>query len=287
MSDAGADPSADAGNPDVDVPGALAAVDDATPLVNALTNEVTVNQVANVVLHWGGLPVMSDDEREVADMVAGADACLLNMGTVSETGEAAMVAAGEAANDRGVPVVVDPVGVGATPTRDRVAERLVTELDVAVLKGNYGEVSALTDEEGEVRGVESVGEYADVAETATALARRIDAVVVASGEVDVVATPGAAHEVTAGDPTMGQVVGTGCMLGGTLAAFAGSDLDTHEAALAGTVAFGLAGEAAAEGAFGAVNGPASYETAFLDAVAGLAGTDPESGTERVRTVVES
>jgi hydroxyethylthiazole kinase len=158
---------------------------------------------------------------------------------------------------------------------------------VAVLKGNYGEVSALADGAGEVRGVESVGEYADVAETATALARRIDAVVVASGEVDVVATPEVAHEVTAGDPMMGRVVGTGCMLGGTLAAFAGADLDTYEAALAGTVAFGLAGEAAADGAFGAVHGPASYETAFLDAVAGLAGADPESGAERVRTVVES
>ncbi|MFC5972218.1 hydroxyethylthiazole kinase [Halomarina salina] len=276
----------------VDVPDALAAVADATPLVNALTNEVTVNAVANVILHWGGLPVMSDDEREVADMVAGAQACLLNMGTVSETGEAAMLAAGHAANDHGVPVVVDPVGVGATPTRSRVAARLVTDLDAAVVKGNYGEVSALAADvadhdgsAGEVRGVESVGEYADIAETAVALARETGAVVVASGEVDVVATGDDAHEVHAGDPAMGTVVGTGCMLGGTLAAFAGSDLDTHRAALAGTVAFGLAGEAAAAEEFGEYHGPASYETAFRDAVAGLAGTEPETGEERVERVV--
>ena len=277
---------------DVDVPGALAGVAEATPLVNALTNEVTVNDVANCVLYWGGLPVMSDDEREVAEMVAGAQACLLNMGTVSETGESAMVAAGRAANDHGVPVVVDPVGVGATSTRSRVAERLVTELDPAVVKGNYGEVSALAGDvaghdgtDGEVRGVESVGEYADIAESAVALARETGAVVVASGEVDVVATGETAHEVRAGDPVMGTVVGTGCMLGATLAAFAGSGLDAHRAALAGTAAFGLAGEAAAAGQVGEYDGPASYRVAFLDAVAGLAGTDPASGEARVERVV--
>jgi hydroxyethylthiazole kinase len=270
----------------VDVADALASVEAATPLVNALTNEVTVNDVANCTLYWGGLPVMSDDEREVADMVAGAQACLLNMGTVSETGEAAMLAAGQAANDHGVPVVVDPVGVGATPTRDRVAERLVTDLDVAVLKGNYGEVTALAGEQGEVRGVESVGEYADIAESAVALARRTDSVVVASGEVDVVATADEAVEVRAGDPMMGRVVGTGCMLGATLATFAGSGLDPDRAALAGTVAFGVAGEAAADGAFGEYHGPASYKVAFLDAVAGLSETALEDDG-RVERVVES
>lgn len=268
----------------VDLAGARAAVRETTPLVNALTNEVTVNDVANVTLHWGGLPVMSDDEREVGDMVAGAQACLLNMGTVSETGERTMLTAGEAANDHGVPVVVDPVGVGATPTRDRVAARLVEELDVAVISGNYGEVSALVGEESEVRGVESVGEYADIAETAVACARRTDSVVVASGETDVVATAEAAYEVRSGHEMMGQVVGTGCMLGVTLATFAGAIADPLEAALAGTLAYGLAGEAAADGAFGEYHGPASYRTAFLDAVAGHEPTvDP---AERIERVVE-
>jgi hydroxyethylthiazole kinase len=269
----------------VDLDAALAAVEEDQPLVNALTNEVTVNQVANVILHWGALPVMSDDTREVADMVSIADALLLNMGTVSERGEEAMLTGGEAANDHGVPVVVDPVGVGATPTRTRVAERLVTELDVAVVKGNYGEVTALVGDDAEVRGVESVGEYADIAETAIACARKVDAVVVASGEVDIVATADAAFEVDAGHPMMGQVVGTGCMLGGTLAAFAAT-LPNEEAALAGTAAFGLAGELAADGAFGEYFGPASYETAFLDAVAGFAEANISDATGRIDQVVE-
>ena len=271
---------------DVDLDAALSAVRSVQPLVNSVTNDVTVSDVANVTLHWGGLPVMSDDEREVGDMVAGAQACLLNMGTVSEDGEAAMVAAGTSANENGVPLVVDPVGVGATPTRDRVADRLVTDLDVDVLNGNYGEISALVGADAEVRGVESVGEYADIAETAVACARTTGAVVVASGETDVVATADEAFEVRAGHEMMGRVVGTGCMLGVTLATFAGATDDVREAALAGTLAFGLAGEAAADGRFGDYAGPASYKVAFLDAVAGLDGVDLPDAASRIERVVD-
>ena len=269
----------------VDLDDALAAVAAGSPLVNAVTNDVTVNDVAQVILHWGGLPVMSDDEREVGDMVATAQACLLNMGTVSEEGEATMIEAGESANEHGVPVVLDPVGVGATPTRDRVAERLASEVDVAAIKGNDGEITALTGEDADVRGVESVGEYSDIATTAIACAQKYDTVVVASGETDVVATDERAYEVTAGHPDMGTVVGTGCMLGASVATFAGAIEDIEEAALAGTTAFGLAGEAAANGAFGDVHGPGSYNVAFKDAVAGLRDTEYDPGEERVEQVV--
>ncbi|ADQ68984.1 hydroxyethylthiazole kinase [Halogeometricum borinquense DSM 11551] len=263
----------------------LSAIRSTKPLVNSVTNNVTVGDVADVTLYWGGLPVMSDDEREVGDMVAGAQACLLNMGTVSEGGEAAMVAAGRSANDHGVPLVVDPVGVGATPTRNRVADRLVTELDVDVLNGNYGEISALVGEDAEVRGVESVGEYAEIAETAVACARQTGAVVVASGETDVVATADEAFEVHAGHEMMGNVVGTGCMLGVTLATFAGVMDSVRDAALAGTLAFGLAGEAAADEQFGTYAGPASYKVTFLDAVSGLGGVDRPDADSRIEQVV--
>ncbi|MFB6081179.1 MAG: hydroxyethylthiazole kinase [Halanaeroarchaeum sp.] len=266
---------------------ALGTIRDEQPLINCVTNAVTVNDVANVTLHWGGLPVMSDDAREVDDMVAGAQGCLLNMGTVSEAGEEAMLTAGRAANEHDVPLVVDPVGVGATPTRDRVAEALVTDRSPTVVKGNYGEITALAGDDADVRGVESVGEYADVAETAMALARDTDAVVVASGETDVVATTEAAYEVTAGDATLGRVVGTGCMLGVTLATFAAALDDAARAALAGTLAFGVAGEAAADGAFGDYEGPASYRVAFLDAVAGLDSVDHPDPDERIERVVET
>lgn len=269
----------------VDLPAALDEVAEGSPLVNAVTNNVTVNDVAQVILHWGGLPVMSDDEREVGDMVAAAQACLLNMGTVSEEGERTMLTAGESANEAGVPVVLDPVGVGSTPTRDRVAEKLASELDVAAIKGNYAEVTALAGEDADVRGVESVGEYSDIATTAVACAQEYDTVVVASGETDVVATEEVAYEVTAGDPMMGTVVGTGCMLGATVATFAGAIDDAERVALAGTLAYGLAGEAAADGEFGTVHGPGSYNVAFKDAVAGLAETETDGATDRIERLL--
>ncbi|MFY4814862.1 hydroxyethylthiazole kinase [Haloarcula sp. AONF1] len=262
----------------------LETVAEESPLVNAVTNDVTVNDVAQTILHWGGLPVMSDDEREVGDMVAGAQACLLNMGTVSETGEATMLEAGESANDHGVPVVVDPVGVGATPTRNRVAERLVTELDAAVVKGNYGEITALVGDEAEVRGVESIGEYSDIATTAVAVAQTFNTVVVASGETDIVATEDVAYEISAGHSKMGTIVGTGCMLGATVATFAGAIDDTAHAALVATAAFSLAGEAAANGDFGKVHGPASFNVSFKDAIAGLTGVDTDDARSRIKEV---
>lgn len=272
---------------EVDLANALDSIAEVEPLINAVTNNVTVNDVANITLHWGGLPVMSDDEREVADMVAAADGCLLNMGTVDESGEATMLTAGEAANEHDLPLVVDPVGVGATPTRTRVATRLLEELDVTVLKGNYGEVTALSGADAEVRGVESVGEYAEIAERALSCAREYDTVVVASGETDIVADTEGAYEVSVGDPLMGQVVGTGCMLGVTLATFAGGiGVDRPlEAALSGTTAFGLAGERAATD--GEYNGPASYRIAFLDAVAGMGGHPPKSGNDRIEQVLST
>ena len=262
----------------------LETVAEESPLVNAVTNDVTVNDVAQTILHWGGLPVMSDDVREVGEMVAASQACLLNMGTVSEAGEETMVTAGRAASEHGAALVVDPVGAGATPTRSRVAERLTTELAVDVIKGNRGEIAALAGEHSDVRGVESIGEHADIAETAMACARQTDAVVVASGKTDVVATEEAAFEVDVGHSLMGEVVGTGCLLGGTLAAFCGAVDDPLSAALAGTVAFGLAGEAAAAGEYGDYAGPASYEIAFFDAVAGLDPTSLSNATDRIARV---
>jgi hydroxyethylthiazole kinase len=271
---------------ELDLADTLEAITDTGPLVNALTNDVTVNDVANVALHWDGLPVMSDDEREVGEMVASADACLLNMGTVNKRGESAMMAAGEAANESRTPVVIDPVGVGSTSTRNRVADRLTTDLDVSIISGNYGEISALAGADATVRGVESIGEYGDIAETAITCARNTDSIVVASGEVDIIATEDTAFEMHSGDELLGMVVGTGCMLGMTLAVFT-AVLDDKQAALAGTLAFGLAGEAAADGAFGEYAGPESYRICFHDAVAGLSESELVTPDDRIELAVQS
>ncbi len=245
----------------------LRAIREREPLVQQLTNEVTKNDLANVVLHWGALPVMADAPGDAGEMAELAGAILLNTGRMSDRNVEALHEAGRAGNDLDVPVVLDPVGAGATPTRDRVQGSLLSAVEFAIVKGNYGEISHLAGAEAEVKGVESVGEYEGIGETARALAAETGAVVVASGAEDVVADAETAYRITAGHELMGAVVGTGCMLGATLAAFRGSLEDDLTAAVHGTLAYGLAGERAAESPHA---GPASYRINFLDAVANLA-----------------
>jgi hydroxyethylthiazole kinase len=276
----------DGNDPAVDIEAVFGAIEATTPLVHAVTNTVTINGVANAILHWGGLPVMADSRREAPEMVATAEGCLLNVNDVSETGEATMLETGRAANSEGVPIVLDPVGMGATPTRTAVTERLVEELDIAIINGNRAEIGAIAGEAdaSEIRGVEAVGESGPIEATAIACARESGAVVVASGERDVVATGEVAYEISAGHPAMGRVVGTGCMFGGTLAVFAASAPDTLEAALAGTLAYGLAGEQAGAGEYGEYAGPASYEVAFRDAMAGFDPVTATGATDRIEYV---
>ncbi|APW97160.1 hydroxyethylthiazole kinase [Halobiforma lacisalsi AJ5] len=257
---------------DIDVTGAelaesLEAVGETEPLVQALTNEVTMNDVANLILHWGALPVMADSPGDAGEMAEAASAVLVNTGQVPDGKIDAMHEAVETANERGIPVVLDPVGVGSTPTRESVAEGLLSAAEFSIIKGNYGEISALAGVEAQVKGVESVGDYDEIERAARSLSDSTGAIVVASGVEDVVADADSAYRLAAGHEMLGEVVGTGCMLGATLAAFGGAVDDEHAAALHGTLAFGLAGERAAEMDYA---GPASYRTNFHDAVYGFA-----------------
>ena len=243
-------------------------VGEVEPLIQHLTNRVTISDLADITLNWGALPVMADGPNDGPEMTAAAGAVLLNTGQVNGSISEALVETGIAASERGLPVVLDPVGMGSTPTRNGLVERLVKEVDLAAIKGNYGEITALAGAEAEVRGVESVGDYTEIESTAQALAESADTVVVASGEIDIVASTEAVYRVEAGHEMMGQVVGTGCMLGSTVATFCGSLAEPLTAALHATLAFGLVGEQAAEFDY---NGPASYKTTLLDTVWRVAG----------------
>ncbi|QLG50012.1 hydroxyethylthiazole kinase [Natrinema halophilum] len=236
------------------------------PLVQSLTNTVTINDVANVTLHWGGLPVMADSFGDAGEMAELARAVLINTGQVPDGRVEAMHEAGRKANERGIPVVLDPVGVGSTPSRQAVAESLLSDIDFTVINGNYGEISALAGVEAEVKGVESVGDYDAIDRTAHSLAESTDAIVVASGIDDIVADADGAVRLTAGHEMLGEVVGTGCMLGGTIATFCGAIDDASTAAVHGTLGFGIAGERAADLEYA---GPGSYRTNFRDAVSGI------------------
>lgn len=254
------------------------------PLVQSLTNTVTINDVANVTLHWGGLPVMADSFGDAGEMANLAHAVLINTGQVPDGRVEAMHEAGRKANERNIPVVLDPVGVGSTPSRQAVAESLLSDIDFTVINGNYGEISALAGVEAEVKGVESVGEYESIERTARSLAESTDSIVVASGIDDVVADSDSAVRLSAGHEMLGEVVGTGCMLGVTIATFCGAIADASTAAVHGTLGFGIAGERAADLGY---TGPGSYRMNFRDAVSGItadvaAAVDLEQRIEQVR-----
>ena len=142
----------------------LGGIRERKPLVHNITNYVVMNETANAILALGALPVMAHAQEEVAEMVGLAGALVLNIGTLSEPWIDAMLLAGKAANERSIPVVLDPVGVGATAYRTETAQRLLDEIDIAVLRGNAGEVATLAGFEAEVRGVEYVGDGGDQAE---------------------------------------------------------------------------------------------------------------------------
>src|SRR5437868_15480242 len=154
------------------------------PLVHQITNYVVMNETANATLALGALPVMAHAMEEVEEMAAIAGALVLNIGTLSPHWVDAMLLAARAANERGIPVVLDPVGVGATRYRTDTAKRILDEVRVTVLRGNAGEVATLVGVDAEVRGVESIDAGGDAGELAREAARSLGVVASVTGAVD-------------------------------------------------------------------------------------------------------
>jgi len=249
---------------------------DAKPLVHQITNYVVMNETANATLALGALPVMAHAREEVEEMVAIAGALVLNIGTLSPHWVEAMLLAGRAANERGIPVVLDPVGAGATTYRTETAKRILDEVDVAVLRGNAGEVATLVGIDAEVRGVESIGSGIDAASLAREAGRRLGLVASVTGPVDHVSDGELVVRIENGDPLLAAVSGTGCMSTAITGCFLAVNRDRPlDAAAEALVAFGVAGEDAARGA----NGPGSFHVALYDALAAL---DPGTLDDRAR-----
>jgi hydroxyethylthiazole kinase len=246
------------------------------PLVHQITNYVVMNETANATLSLGALPVMAHAREEVEEMVALAGALVINIGTLSPHWVDAMLLAGKAANANGVPVVLDPVGAGATSYRTQTARRLLDEVDVAVLRGNQGEIATLVGVEAEVRGVESIDTGAEPADLARAAARNLRLVASVTGPVDHVSDGERVLAVANGHEFLAAVSGTGCMSTAITGCFlAAKPQAPLEAAAEALAAFGVAGEDAARDA----KGPGSFHVALYDALAGL---DPETLDARAR-----
>ena len=253
----------------------LRALRERKPLVHQITNYVVMNETANATLALGALPVMAHAREEVEEMVGLASALVINIGTLSPEWVEAMLLAGRAANDRGVPVVLDPVGVGATRYRTETALRILEAVDIAVLRGNAGEIANTIGRAAEVRGVESVGVEAGD-ELARAVARDLQTVVAVTGAVDHVSDGSRSLAVANGDPLLATVSGTGCMATAVTGCFLAVRPDAPlEAAAEALVAFGVAGEDAAREA----KGPGSFHAAVYDALYNL---DPDTLDGRAR-----
>jgi hydroxyethylthiazole kinase len=241
------------------------------PVVHAMTNWVTAGDVANVLESIGARPILAIAPEEVAEIIAGADSLMLNIGTPTEERVEAMILAGQQANKLQKPVVLDPVGAGASSFRDALLRRILSDLRVHVIRGNPAEIGALMGAGGKLRGVGAVESPPDIGATAKEVCLKTGAVVAVSGERDLVVGKGRSVEVRNGHRWMGRVTGTGCMSTAIIAAFLAVEKDPLVGTAAALVCFGVAGEHAGRQAAG----PGSFKPALLDALSMLSPRDIE------------
>ncbi len=243
------------------------------PLVHHITNYVTVNDCANITLSLGAAPVMAHAPEEVADMVTFAGALVLNIGTLDNNQVASMILAGKAAGKQGIPIILDPVGAGATSFRTRIACQLIDELDISIIKGNAGEIGTLAGRDARVRGVDSGGVTGNPTDICREYAEESGVIVAMSGPVDLVSDGKEVLEVRNGHSMMGRISGTGCMASSVTGGCAAVTSDLLSSTVTALALFGLAGEMAAKKAAG----PGSFRIALHDCLAVLEPADLAAG----------
>ena len=238
----------------------LAKIRQQSPVVHHLTNWVTIYDCAQVVKVLGGSPVMAHAREEVAEMAEIAAALVLNIGTLTTGMVTAMKLAAQVANARGIPVLLDACGAGATALRDWAVRELLEEVRIDLLKGNASEIARVSGLRVRTRGVDAARVDQDLAAVAQKLAGDRRCTVAVTGKVDLVAGGGRLYLIRNGHPLMGHVVGTGCMAASVMGAFAAVEPDLAQAAAAGLACFGIAAECAAEKAAG----PGSFKEQLFD-----------------------
>lgn len=232
------------------------------PLIHNITNFVVMNYTANVLLATGASPVMAHADNEVEEMVSFAGALVLNIGTLTDAWVSSMVKAGKKASALGTPIVLDPVGSGATRLRTKAAGTIIAETNVTIVRGNASEILSLHREDSKSKGVDSLHSVDEAEASAMILATELGATLAITGPTDFITDGTRILRVDNGHPLMPVVTGTGCSATAIIGAFSAVDPDPLSAAATGLAFFGLAGERA-----GAVaDGPGSFMTAILDAL---------------------
>lgn len=255
----------------------LEAIRTQSPLVHNITNYVVMNNTANALLSIGASPVMAHALHEIKDMVNLASALVINIGTLSEEWVESMIIAGERANKRGIPVVFDPVGAGATSYRTKTALRIIETCKPAIIRGNASEIMALVDKDIVTKGVDSSATSNAALQSAKALAQKNSCVVVISGEEDYITDGVRVESVIFGTPLMAKVTGMGCTATAVIGAFTAVASNVFEAAVQAMLIMGIVGELATEKS----DGPGSMQVHFLDCLYNLSGDEIERAMSKL------
>lgn len=247
------------------------------PLVHCITNYVSANDCANLLLGCGASAIMADDPEEVAEVTAMCDGLVLNMGTPNPRKLEALLIAGKEANRLGHPVVLDPVGVGSSAMRQEAVRQLLEEISFAAIRGNATEIATLVRGTASHRGVDADEQNDATEANARQLARKTGAVVIVTGDTDLVTDGATLYRVHNGHPMMRIVTGAGCQLSALVGAYITANADKPmQAALAAVCAMGLCGEIAHR-RHTPLDGNASYRNYILDAICNLTTQALEEG----------
>ena len=242
------------------------------PLVHNITNYVTVNDCANILLAIGGSPIMADDINEAADITSISSALVINIGTLNERTIESMIASGKKANELDIPVVFDPVGAGASGFRNETTKKILEEVKISVLRGNMSEIKFISGLEATTKGVDasesdSNTSYDEAINLAKSLAEKLNCVVAITGAIDIISDGKRVAILNNGTKMLSDVTGTGCMTTALVGAFCGAGSDYFIGAVSGIMSMGIAGEIALEKT-GKI-GIGSFHIAIIDAISNL------------------
>lgn len=235
------------------------------PLVHHLTNWVTIYDCANIVKVFGASPVMAHSIDESGEMASLASALVLNIGTLTKELVESMKLAAKSANRKGIPVILDVCGAGATKLRDDKCFELLDEVKIDVIKGNSSEVARIAGENVQTKGVDATEVEKNLVELAKELAKKRNCTVVITGKEDIVAGKEKVFTVKNGHKIMSHVVGTGCMAASVIGTFCAVEKDLVKASAAGLACFGIASEIAEKES----SGPGTFKEKLYDAVYNL------------------
>jgi len=242
------------------------------PLVHNITNYVTVNDCANILLALGASPIMADDIKEAADITKISSALVINIGTLNERTIESMIASGKKANELNIPVVFDPVGAGASEFRNETTKRIIEEVKISVLRGNMSEIKFISGLESTTKGVDASesdmqnGNDEGV-QVAKDLANKLKCIVAITGATDIISDGKRVAILENGNKMLSNVTGTGCMTSALVGGFCGAGSDYFIGATSGIMSMGIAGEIAFEKA-GKI-GTGSFHIAIIDAISNL------------------